>query len=250
MYQINNKKFGSFIARLRKEKNLTQKDLAERLFVSDKTVSKWERGISFPNVGLLIPISDILGVSVTELLYGENIDTEKNLNLKEFEKLKSESPIDFLIKKRQKHWRFTYLLCFFISIVEMIGLILSGILLTEAGNDIFWVSLIMLLFGAWFCFFAKDTLPIHYDHNKINYVSQGIFKIHLVGLSFNNGNWSYLCTTFKIWALTIAVLYPLAGILTIHYFSITIWKMLKNFLLPILLGGFIASIYIVGKKYE
>ena len=48
MYQISNEKFGLFVTELRKEKNLTQKDLAEKLYVSDKTVSKWERGLSMP----------------------------------------------------------------------------------------------------------------------------------------------------------------------------------------------------------
>ena len=46
MYQISNEKFGLFVNELRKKKNLTQKDLAEKLYVSDKTVSKWERGVS------------------------------------------------------------------------------------------------------------------------------------------------------------------------------------------------------------
>ena len=46
MYQLDNEKFGKFICELRKEKSLTQKELAEKLFVSDKTVSKWERGVS------------------------------------------------------------------------------------------------------------------------------------------------------------------------------------------------------------
>ena len=64
MYQISNEKFGLFVTELRKEKNLTQKDLAEKLYVSDKTVSKWERGLSMPNVVLLIPIADILEVTV------------------------------------------------------------------------------------------------------------------------------------------------------------------------------------------
>lgn len=68
MYQINNEKFGQFLAEVRKEKQMTQKDLADKLFVSDKTVSKWERGNSMPNVTLLIPIADILGITVTELL--------------------------------------------------------------------------------------------------------------------------------------------------------------------------------------
>ena len=46
MYQINNEKFGQFLAEIRKEKQMTQKELAEKRFVSDKTVSKWERGVS------------------------------------------------------------------------------------------------------------------------------------------------------------------------------------------------------------
>ena len=81
MYQISNEKFGLFVTELRKEKNLTQKDLAEKLYVSDKTVSKWERGLSMPNVVLLIPIADILDVTVTELLRGEKIDTQKNIDI-------------------------------------------------------------------------------------------------------------------------------------------------------------------------
>ena len=67
MYQISNEKFGLFVTELRKEKNLTQKDLAEKLYVSDKTVSKWERGLSMPNVVLLIPIADTIMMSSTPL---------------------------------------------------------------------------------------------------------------------------------------------------------------------------------------
>ena len=46
MFRIDNQKFGAFVAELRREKGMTQKELAERLFVSDKAVSKWERGLS------------------------------------------------------------------------------------------------------------------------------------------------------------------------------------------------------------
>lgn len=69
MYQINNEKFGRFLAEVRKEKQMTQKDLADKLFVSDKAVSKWERGNSMPNVTLLIPIADVLGITVTESVF-------------------------------------------------------------------------------------------------------------------------------------------------------------------------------------
>ena len=67
---IDREKFGAFLAQLRKERGLTQKELAERLFVSDKAVSKWERCQSLPDVALLLPLAEILGVSVTELLRG------------------------------------------------------------------------------------------------------------------------------------------------------------------------------------
>ena len=80
MNQINNEKFGHFLAEVRKEKQMTQKDLADKLFVSDKTVSKWERGNSMPNVTLLIPIADVLGITVTELLQGEKLKENKTLN--------------------------------------------------------------------------------------------------------------------------------------------------------------------------
>ena len=46
MYEIDKEKFGTFLSQLRREKGMTQKDLAEKLFVSDKAVSKWERGLS------------------------------------------------------------------------------------------------------------------------------------------------------------------------------------------------------------
>ena len=117
-------------------------------------------------------------------------------------------------------------------------------------GDILLVTGVMLLFGAWFCFFAKDILPTHYDANKINYVSQGIFRIHLVGLSFNNGNWIYICTTLKIWTLATVVLYPLVGIIIINCFNIALWNILNKIFLIMILGSMVVSIYIIGKKYE
>ena len=68
---MNNEKIGAFIARLRKEKGFTQKELAERLNITDKAVSKWERSLSLPDIALLTPLAQELGVSVGELLDGE-----------------------------------------------------------------------------------------------------------------------------------------------------------------------------------
>lgn len=61
-------KIGKFIYQLRKEKKLTQKDLAESLSVTIQAISKWERGLGCPDVSLLRPLSEELGVSISELL--------------------------------------------------------------------------------------------------------------------------------------------------------------------------------------
>ena len=68
-------KIGSFILAIRKEKNMTQKQLADKLHVTDRAVSKWERGLGIPDVSLLSDLSNILGVSINEILAGEKIDT-------------------------------------------------------------------------------------------------------------------------------------------------------------------------------
>lgn len=67
-------KVGKFIASLRKEKGLTQEGLGQRLGVSNKTVSRWENGNYMPDIELLVPLGEILGVSVNELLAGERLD--------------------------------------------------------------------------------------------------------------------------------------------------------------------------------
>lgn len=70
---MNQQKLGNFISKLRKEKGLTQQELAAKLHLTDKAISKWERGLSCPDISLLVPLSELLGVSVNELLLGEKI---------------------------------------------------------------------------------------------------------------------------------------------------------------------------------
>ncbi len=68
---------GGVIKKLREIKAMTQQDLADKLYVSAKAVSKWETGRGFPDVSLLVSLANALGISVIELLSGENI---KNRN--------------------------------------------------------------------------------------------------------------------------------------------------------------------------
>ena len=80
MYEIDREKFGEFLAELRKEKGIKQKELAEKLYVSDKAVSKWETGHSIPDVSLLVPLAEILGVTVTELLECKRMDAPESMD--------------------------------------------------------------------------------------------------------------------------------------------------------------------------
>ena len=80
---MENQKIGNFIKELRKEKNLTQKELADKLLITDRAVSKWERGLSCPDISLLDDLSNILGVSVIELLKGRRLDKDEVINNKE-----------------------------------------------------------------------------------------------------------------------------------------------------------------------
>lgn len=71
---MNVEKIGRFISRKRKMKNLTQKELANKLHITDKAVSKWERGLSLPDISVLILLSEILNVGLYDLLKGANND--------------------------------------------------------------------------------------------------------------------------------------------------------------------------------
>lgn len=73
---MNQIKIGEFIAALRKEQNLTQLELANKLGVTDRAVSKWENGRGLPDISLIVPLCEALSISVNELLCGERIITE------------------------------------------------------------------------------------------------------------------------------------------------------------------------------
>ena len=87
---MDNIQFGAFVARLRKEQGMTQKDLADRLHVTDKAVSKWETGKGFPDVKLLEPLAQVLGVSLVELLQGARLEKE-SLSIDEAETVLSQA---------------------------------------------------------------------------------------------------------------------------------------------------------------
>jgi transcriptional regulator with XRE-family HTH domain len=73
---MDNKKIGNFIAEMRKANNMTQKDLAEQLNVTDKAVSKWERGMGYPEITTIPSLAKVLNISTSELMLGQKIDSD------------------------------------------------------------------------------------------------------------------------------------------------------------------------------
>ena len=71
-------KIGKFISECRKKENLTQAQLAEKLNITDRAVSKWENGKAMPDSSIMLELCNILGISVNELLRGEEINMENN----------------------------------------------------------------------------------------------------------------------------------------------------------------------------
>ncbi|EOS37723.1 XRE family transcriptional regulator [Lachnospiraceae bacterium] len=102
---MNAQKTGSLIAAIRKEQNRTQQDLANELGVSSAAISKWERGIGFPDVSLIEPLATSLGITIAELFKGERIE---NGDANEYENLLSDvvkvSKNEISKKKKITNW--------------------------------------------------------------------------------------------------------------------------------------------------
>lgn len=95
-------KFGAFVQERRKELGLTQAGLAEKLYVTPKAVSRWERGVGFPDIKLLQPLADALEITIVELMHSEKI--EKDLTREEASALITET-VDQMEKQRKMTWK-------------------------------------------------------------------------------------------------------------------------------------------------
>jgi len=113
---MNQIKIGKFIAECRKKANLTQMQLAEKLGITDKAISKWERGMAMPDTSIMLELCDILCISVNELLSGEKINMENNNRKNELLLLDMAKELE---KKDKTIWSSMWV----IMIVSMIALL-------------------------------------------------------------------------------------------------------------------------------
>lgn len=213
MYEINNENFGLFLAGLRKEKGYTQKALAQKLFVSDKAVSKWERGLSMPDISLLVPLSELLDVTVTELLECRRLEQNERLDSIQVDSVikKTISLADDIprFKEPELKKRMAVFFCGSLAAVfEILLLFLLGCDRKQMALSVPLVEIMMFVFGLYFWIFVKSKLPDYYDANKISCYYDGIFRLNMPGVYFNNRNWPHIVKSLRRWLLTVMVAYP------------------------------------------
>ena len=121
-------KIGKFIAECRKQNGLTQLQLSEKLSITDKAVSKWERGIAMPDTSIMLELCDILGISVNELLSGERIDMERNDQKNEQLLLEMAKELE---KKNKTIWSSMWMIMIVSMTALLAGIFIAAFLIPE-----------------------------------------------------------------------------------------------------------------------
>lgn len=161
---MNQEKIGKFIANMRKEKKLTQQDLAEKLNVSDRTIGNWENGRNMPDLSLFKPLCDELGITINELISGEKL--KKEVYQEKFEENVIKT-IDYSSKKINSKTNLIGI------ILITIGVLLSFTAMTILPSDSSWGS-VYSVFGL-----IVSLIGISHFTKKLNYK-----KRLLIGLGY------------------------------------------------------------------
>ncbi len=159
---MDQKRIGAFIAQCRKEKNLTQMQLAEKLDITNQAISKWETGKGMPDVTLLQPLCEILGISLNELFSGERLSEE---NYKE----KAEANISQLFKEKQivnlKPVKYLFAVCANVALTVALIEFVVGLVGMFFAPNILEVMLINA--SVWLGLFLLSMGKLMYDKRKL-----------------------------------------------------------------------------------
>ena len=159
---MDQKRIGAFIAQCRKEKSLTQMQLAELLGITNQAVSKWENGRGMPDVSLLQPLCDVLGISLNELFSGEHISTEEY-------KGKAEETISKLFKEKQiahlKPVKYLFSICANATLLVAVIELAVGLVGNLFNSTILKPMLINV--SVWLILFLVSMSKLVYDRKKL-----------------------------------------------------------------------------------
>ena len=159
---MDQKRIGAFIALCRKEKSLTQMQLAELLGITNQAVSKWENGRGMPDVSLLQPLCAVLGISLNELFSGEHISTEEY-------KGKTEETISKLFKEKQiahlKPVKYLFSICANATLLVAVIELAVGLVGNLFNSTILKPMLINV--SVWLILFLASMSKLVYDRKKL-----------------------------------------------------------------------------------
>lgn len=253
-FEIDKERFGAFVSGRRKALGLTQKELAARLFVSDKAVSKWERGQSMPDIALLTPLAECLGVSVTELLEGRRLEDAALSPGQVEDLLKKTLALSDDRPERERAGRGRRALVLvgaaLLVALESVGYFGRGDLLDVFTGGALFFSLMALGFGVYFWLFAPVRIPHYYDENRISAYSDGPFRMNLTGVAINNSNWPHILRGLRVWSVAAAVGMPLLD-LVMGWTWPAAWDAAGRWvLLALFLGGLFVPVYVAARRYE
>ena len=248
---------GLFIAEQRKKCGLTQKELAEKLMVSDKAVSKWERGLSFPDITLLEPLSRILSVSVTGLIGGKESNMEEKYEKEEVDRM-----IRDALEINREENKENAKMRLFEKITAVSGFILLGIagcitiaflninieLLTDL---ILEIEILFMSFAVYAWVRAKEVLPTRYDKEKVTVYTDGAFSMNFPGVRFNNSNWKHILHAMRLWSAIGVILFPWFMFLCDRVLKLSGFGFLL-YMIPCFIAIFsiFIPLYVTAKKYE
>ena len=136
-------KIGRFIAQCRKKVNLTQLQLADKLGITDKAVSKWERGITMPDTSIMLELCDILGISVNELLSGEKINMENSAQKNEQLLMDMAKELE---QKNKTVWRSMWVIMIISMTALFAGIFIAAFLMPEGVWQLVTILSICVVF--------------------------------------------------------------------------------------------------------
>ena len=184
---MNTKKIGNFIANLRKEKNLTQKELADKLNIKDKAVSRWETGKNMPDISILEMLAKELGVTINELLLGEKIDEQDFKEKSEYNTINTLNYTKEKLKQKNKNIFLILILAIFITFI-LASLYLTSKpfsdfnSFTETINDSYKTAMKDENINKY-----ANILKIYYsDEQDINYYNLAIILLEKQGKELNH----------------------------------------------------------------
>lgn len=249
MYQLDKEAFGAFLQGLRRERSLTQRQLAERLHVSDKAVSKWERGLSIPDTALLIPLAEQLDVTVTELLLCRRCPPVQPMPQAEVEEA-VQTALHYTAahqkagrawnQREGRNWLW-----------YAAALAAGGVFLYLGGLKGILVELFVMTaaMGGYFWFFIPVRLPGYYDQNRISFFYDGPLRMNLWGVQFTNANWPFVVRTARIWSCVLLVLLPLSRLVLTWLLAPEVPAVLNGAYLFVFLGSFFVPLYLAARRH-